>query len=721
EEKAKEEGLSSQELSSSQPLFPLFQRGRRSQILPAPEPEPPKKRGARKNTAVLNSDKNNASATSSPQPSLSLRRTRSQSKELGADAPTKDSNGTTESAKKTQVRKKSSTTAKPQVIEEVDLTINSPPLSARSCVPTKPPPSPVVERVHSRWLGECDCAPFVELINLADSRDLRGAATIGGSGASLKMRPKMSEEIVIPAWSSMGLVKMTKTRVMNGCDESPLLSKSLVHKVVESSFTADQKAVFSRLRSVEGDPSALVWTEASRPRHASHMLGDAMAVARVENWLKTWKQRLSSGAKKTNGSATDRMKKRGRKRRKSSDDESDYDDEDVMANPFVLAGATGVGKTALVYALAEAMGMRVIEMSSNARRATAQLRQTLTGATHTHRVSCSSVSDSPLSAFLSPSAAKKPKLTEAPPKTIGQFSIILIDDADILLPDDDGFWTTLKLFAAESRVPIVLTCADELRCVTELRRDNPDAAFDSVCLSPPTVHQLSAYLQAVALSLSSVAVSMDSLDRLCREYNCDVRRCLLAVQALVAARGGVRNGDNDDDVDGEHLPKPIDVVPLRQSGGESSLTWLQRCRLNSDAAALESTERLGRFGVQLLDGLTDAGDSLPSPYDLPSHYAEFVLSEDVDGKSAVERISHSENAVLAVRESLHKSQLCSGLNCISVDYCSFLAQMAKTSEAQQRGSRRHQHYFDKTTTDGLIIDPHDRLKTAFARAFNSLL
>uniref|UniRef100_A0A914US97 Uncharacterized protein n=1 Tax=Plectus sambesii TaxID=2011161 RepID=A0A914US97_9BILA len=299
EEKAKEEGLSSQELSSSQPLFPLFQRGRRSQILPAPEPEPPKKRGARKNTAVLNSDKNNASATSSPQPSLSLRRTRSQSKKLGADAPTKDSNGTTESAKKTQVRKKSSTTAKPQVIEEVDLTINSPPLSARSCVPTKPPPSPVVERVHSRWLGECDCAPFVELINLADSRDLRGAATIGGSGASLKMRPKMSEEIVIPAWSSMGLVKMTKTRVMNGCDESPLLSKSLVHKVVESSFTADQKAVFSRLRSVEGDPSALVWTEASRPRHASHMLGDAMAVARVENWLKTWKQRLSSGAKKT--------------------------------------------------------------------------------------------------------------------------------------------------------------------------------------------------------------------------------------------------------------------------------------------------------------------------------------------------------------------------------------------------------------------------------------
>jgi MoxR-like ATPase len=106
-------------------------------------------------------------------------------------------------------------------------------------------------------------------------------------------------------------------------------------------------------------------------------------------------------------STTDGSSKRGRKRRKSSDDESDFDDEeDSIANPLVLAGATGVGKTALVrplatrflsatsieidllqvHALADELGMRVIEMSSNERRATAQLRQKLTGATHTHRV-----------------------------------------------------------------------------------------------------------------------------------------------------------------------------------------------------------------------------------------------------------------------------------------------------------------------------------------------
>jgi hypothetical protein len=223
------------------------------------------------------------------------------------------------------------------------------------------------------------------------------------------------------------------------------------------------------------------------------------------------------------------------------------------------------------------------------------------------------------------------------------------------------------------------------------------------------------------LSLTSVHASMDSLSGLCREYACDVRRCLLAVQTLVVARGHNRPDDDDDD---KNLMDPVDICPLRLSERQSSLSWLQRCQLNSHAAVFEATERLGRFGVTLLDGLSDVQscDQLATTSDVSTQCAARLMACE-DESSGATNDSDSASVVLAVRESLPRSQLCSGLHCVSVDYCSYLAQMAKASRAQHgssRNSRRQQHYFDKITTDGLMIDPSDRLKSAFVSASQSL-
>ncbi|KAJ8713459.1 hypothetical protein PYW07_013829 [Mythimna separata] len=228
---------------------------------------------------------------------------------------------------------------------------------------------------------------------------------------------------------------------------------------------------------ISDSPDRLNWTDKYKATSTNQIIGNFETIKELRKWLVSWTENeLKSKANSKPGS-----------------DSSDYYQSESdsresmksMNNLLVLTGPTGCGKTASVYAVASDLAMKVIEVNASSRRTGKIMLQDLQEATQSHKVNRgtgNSDNSQKSQEKLQPDLTTKNKKRGRKPKksnddkikksssktevlsgaTLSQestrtdSSLILIDDADIVFDQDDGFSSAIVQLVQCSKRPVIL-------------------------------------------------------------------------------------------------------------------------------------------------------------------------------------------------------------------------------------------------------------------------
>ncbi|XP_028170196.1 ATPase family AAA domain-containing protein 5 [Ostrinia furnacalis] len=229
-------------------------------------------------------------------------------------------------------------------------------------------------------------------------------------------------------------------------------------------------------------PDKLNWTDKYKAFSSKQLIGNFECIKELKKWLVSWTEN-DVKFKKANGANSD-----------SSDFyKSDTDSKDSIQstnNLLVLNGPVGSGKTSIVYAVAAELAIKVLEVNASSKRTGKIMLQDLQEATQSHKVNRgkSSQESSQKSQEIVASNVKENKVkkrgrpkktavveveatskkaqplsnTEALSQPNSQdsnrtcMSLILIDDADIVFEQDDGFCSAIVQLVHCSKRPVIL-------------------------------------------------------------------------------------------------------------------------------------------------------------------------------------------------------------------------------------------------------------------------
>ncbi|KAF3903475.1 hypothetical protein ABW20_dc0107130 [Dactylellina cionopaga] len=185
-----------------------------------------------------------------------------------------------------------------------------------------------------------------------------------------------------------------------------------------------------------------------------------------------------------------------------------------LPNAILLSGPSGVGKTAAVYAAAKEHDFVVFEINAGTKRGGKEIQEMVGDMSRNHLVHQAKSNDQPTNpelelfskpasndfgSFFAKKAPAQPKLQEdgqtedlkEKEKVQQQQSLILIEEADILFEEDNGFWRSITTLIQKSRRPVVITCNNESVLPTEdldlyaklrFKPASPDLAADYLLL-----------------------------------------------------------------------------------------------------------------------------------------------------------------------------------------------------------------------------------------------
>ncbi|CAH2091177.1 unnamed protein product [Euphydryas editha] len=226
------------------------------------------------------------------------------------------------------------------------------------------------------------------------------------------------------------------------------------------------------------NPEKLNWCDKYKPTSSNEIIGNFESIKELKRWLETWSEKLTK--EKINSSDMSDM---------SDFYSSDIDSRDSMKttnNILIVTGQTGSGKTSSVYAVAAELAIKVIEVNASSKRNGKIMLQDLQEATQSHKVNrakssteCSQKSSTQeLPNLLKNKKRGRPKrahndsntnkiVSTITPETLTQasssqeyvrtgMSLILIDDADIVFDQDDGFCSAISQLIQFSKRPVIL-------------------------------------------------------------------------------------------------------------------------------------------------------------------------------------------------------------------------------------------------------------------------
>ncbi|XP_046736084.1 ATPase family AAA domain-containing protein 5 isoform X2 [Diprion similis] len=242
------------------------------------------------------------------------------------------------------------------------------------------------------------------------------------------------------------------------------------------------------------------WTCKYKPISSGEVVGNDEAVTKLRNWLSTW--RLPSLI--ADHSSGDEFY--------SSDCDSHSSCENSQV--AVLLGPHGSGKTASVYAIAEELGYRVLEVNASSRRTGKKITTEFQEATKSHRVKR-------VQGSLSAPMKKQPL-----DKKVPQNSLILIEDVDLIFEEDEGFTSATFQLAANTKRPIVMTCKETY---PHLNKMAPYQQF--IHFQAAKGNRVSALLELISLAESGYRLPQPCLNTLLR--NGDLRQSLLQLQYIL--------------------------------------------------------------------------------------------------------------------------------------------------------------------------------------------
>ena len=118
-------------------------------------------------------------------------------------------------------------------------------------------------------------------------------------------------------------------------------------------------------------------------------------------------------------------------------------------------------------------------------------------------------------------------------------SLILFDDIDIVLKEDQGFWSVISFFIKNSKKPIILTCNDE----NMLKKI--DLNIEEIKFSKPNRELCLNYLKTILLCESKRCLNEEfCLNQLITQNKCDLRHSLLQLQLNTSISKTDKGSDN---------------------------------------------------------------------------------------------------------------------------------------------------------------------------------
>lgn len=308
------------------------------------------------------------------------------------------------------------------------------------------------------------------------------------------------EAVLVPAADARpGLAALAPLRYL-AADAPPVPADAPpVLRHLEARLAASEARALSHIPRASSHSQ--LWCDRWRPTCAAHCLDNETSADYLQSWLQDLRVTYRARPREIRTRVAPRRRTRSRYELDGefAPDEAAWfdqfraDDEYVepapeaaLTNCMVLEGPCGVGKSAAVYACAEALGFEVFEIYPGwGRRSGRELAGAVGQLTRNHMVR-----------------------HEAHASATPRQSLILLDEADILFDDDAGFWPAVIELIGESRRPVVLTCTDAAALPLA---DLPVQKVLAWAAPRPAV--AAAYLQLVALAEHCV-VSRASMRRL---------------------------------------------------------------------------------------------------------------------------------------------------------------------------------------------------------------
>ncbi|CAH0398728.1 unnamed protein product [Chilo suppressalis] len=225
-------------------------------------------------------------------------------------------------------------------------------------------------------------------------------------------------------------------------------------------------------------PDRLNWTDKYKPMMSKEIIGNFETTKELKKWLVSWTEN-DVKSKKHNSIDSD-----------SSDfyysDTDSKDSVKVTNNLLILNGPVGSGKTSIVYAVAMELAIKVLEVNASSKRTGKIMLQDLQEATQSHKVNRGKGSSQEYSQksqeAIQVEISAKTKKRGRPKKSLEKLSkkiesvcknevssqplsqdstrtcmsLILIDDADIVFEQDDGFCSAIVQLVHCSKRPVIL-------------------------------------------------------------------------------------------------------------------------------------------------------------------------------------------------------------------------------------------------------------------------
>ncbi|XP_060774049.1 ATPase family AAA domain-containing protein 5b isoform X2 [Neoarius graeffei] len=338
------------------------------------------------------------------------------------------------------------------------------------------------------------------------------------------------------------------------------------------------------------------WTEKYRPRSADEVVGNSAAVKKLYSWLKEWRIRAD---------VEERRKRREERQMKEESDGSwdrgDFKGDPLMecegelCNTLLIHGPTGAGKSAAVFACAEQLGFKVLEVNSSSLRSGRLVLSQLRESTQSHQVGapqCSasltrtpaaasreaapqkSVSSCRKPSAIPRAASRKKRVTAQKSVTLTHYfrksgklvsselqetraaadvtvdesefnkdgaldkkdktaaiSLILFEEVDIVFQEDVGFLRAVKSLMSTTKRPIILTANDPSF------GKSFDGHFEEIRFRTPAVETIVSYLQCVCV-VERVKPDPEHIRFMLQENNGDVRRSLLELELWARSGAG---------------------------------------------------------------------------------------------------------------------------------------------------------------------------------------
>ncbi|XP_027190964.1 uncharacterized protein [Cicer arietinum] len=310
----------------------------------------------------------------------------------------------------------------------------------------------------------------------------------------------------------------------------------------------------------EDKAESSLWTYKYKPTKAVEVCGNDEAVNFLSDWLHQWHERRYKPRKETSNRNTRVMSNDDDDFicYDSDNDSEDMNEEDSLQNVLLITGPIGSGKSAAVYACAKEQGFDILELNASDCRNGTVVKQYFGDTLSSHgfkRSSDHTVSSQKITTKLPPALAlvngkaadevndgvvelitvsddeaHSPGGTSQ--KLLGKNNVvacdkvqtlILVEDVDILFPEDRGCIAAIQQIAETARGPIILTSNSDDPGLP----DNFDKLHVSFLL--PSPKELLCHLYSVCLT-EGADIHPLLLEKFMQSCDGDIRKTIMHLQ-----------------------------------------------------------------------------------------------------------------------------------------------------------------------------------------------